>query len=111
MPKHYLYLIIAVAFETFGTMNLLASQQFSRFWPSVFVMIGFGGALFFLTLTLRYMPVGIVYALWSGLGIILIAAIGAVVFKQAIDGWAMLGMALIIAGIAVINLLSNSATH
>lgn len=111
MPKHFLYLMVAVLFETFGTSNLQASQQFSRFWPSVFVLIGFSGAMYFLSLTLKYMPVGVVYALWSGMGIVLIAVIGAVVFRQAIDGWAVLGMTLIIAGIAVINLLSSTATH
>ena len=111
MPKHYLYLLIAVAFETIGTSSLQASQQFSRFWPSVFVVIGFAGAFFFMTLTLRYMPVGVVYALWSGLGIVLIAVIGVVFFRQPLDGWAMLGLGLIVAGIAVLNLLSKTAVH
>ena len=111
MPKHFLLLLIAVVFETIGTTSLQASQQFTRLWPSLFVVIGFSGAMYFLTLTLKYMPLGVVYALWSGLGIILIALIGLVVFRQAIDLWAALGMALIIAGIAVIQLLSKTATH
>jgi small multidrug resistance pump len=111
MPKHYIYLLIAVAFEVFGTSNLQASQQFTRLWPSIFVVIGFAGAMFFLTLTLRSMPVGVVYALWSGLGIVFIGAIGWIVYRQALDGWALFGMGLIIAGIAIINLLSKTATH
>lgn len=111
MPKHYIYLVIAVLFEAFGTANLQASHQFTRLWPTVGVVIGFAGAFYFMTLTLKFMPVGVVYALWSGMGIVLIAIIGLVVFKQAIDGWAMVGMGLIIAGIAVINLLSKTATH
>lgn len=111
MPKHYVYLLIAVLLETFATSNLPASQQFTRFWPSLFVVIGFAGAMYFLTLTLRVMPVGVVYALWSGLGIVFIAAIGWIVYRQALDAWALFGMALIIAGIAVINLMSKTATH
>jgi small multidrug resistance pump len=111
VPKHYYYLIIAVVFETFGTANLQASHQFTKFWPSVFVALGFACSMYFLTLTLKYMPVGVVYALWSGLGIVLITAIGVVFFKQSIDGWAIAGMGLIIAGIAVIQLMSKTVTH
>lgn len=111
MPKHYYYLLIAVAFEMFGTANLQASQQFTRLWPSVLVILGFVISMYFLTLTLKYMPVGVVYALWSGLGIVAIAAMGHVLFKQAVDFWAVVGMAMIIAGIAVIQLLSKTATH
>lgn len=111
MPKHYIFLLIAVMFETFGTANLQASQQFTKLWPSVFVAIGFAGAMYFLTLTLQYMPVGIVYALWSGLGIVFITAIGYFWFNQGIDIWAALGLVLIITGIAIINLLSKTATH
>ena len=111
MPVHYVYLIIAVIFEAFGTSSLQASQQFTRLWPTLGVIFGFAGAFYFLTLTLKTMPIGIVYAIWSGLGIMLIAAIGYFWFKQAIDGPAIAGMGLIIAGIAVIQLFSNTATH
>jgi small multidrug resistance pump len=111
MPKHYIFLIVAVIFETVGTASLQASQQFTKFWPSLVVAVGFIVSMYFLTLTLKYMPLGIVYALWSGLGIVLIALIGLVVYKQAIDIWAMIGMGLIIAGIAVIQLLSKTVTH
>jgi small multidrug resistance pump len=111
MPKQYIFLIVAVIFETVGTASLQASQQFTKLWPSLIVVVGFAGAMYFLTLTLKYMPIGVVYALWSGLGIVLIALIGLVVFKQAIDLWAIIGMGLIIAGIAVIQLLSKTVTH
>lgn len=111
MPKQYLFLLVAVVFETVGTASLQASAQFTRFWPTVLVLIGFAGAMYFLTLTLRYMPIGIVYALWSGLGIVLITAIGFFVFKQMVDFWAFIGISLIIAGIAVIHLLSTTSTH
>ena len=107
MPKHYLFLLVAVMFETFGTANLQASQQFTKLWPTICVAIGFAGAMYFLTLTLEYMPVGIVYALWSGLGILFITAIGYFWFRQSLDGWAILGLIFIITGIS--NSITNSS--
>mgnify|MGYP005993093691 CR=1 FL=1 len=107
----YLFLAIAVIFETIGTSAMQASQQFSRFWPSVLVVVGYGISFYFMALTLRYMPVGIVDALWSGLGIVLIATIGYAVFGQKLDGPALLGLGLIIAGIAVIQLFSSTTSH
>lgn len=107
----YVYLLIAVAAETIGTSALQASQQFTRFWPSVFVIVAYSAAFYFLSLTLRTLPVGIVYALWSGLGIIFIALIGFAVFGQKLDLAAVTGMALIVAGIGVIHLFSNATPH
>ena len=111
MPVHYIYLFFAVLTETIATTALQASNQFSRFWPSVIVVVGYALSFYLLALTLKYMPVGIVYAIWSGLGIIMIAAIGLVVFGQKLDLPAMLGLALVIAGILVMHLFSNSTTH
>ena len=111
MPPHYLYLFFAVLAETIGTTALQASAQFTRFWPSVLVVVAYGLSFFLLSHTLKFMPVGIVYALWSGLGIIFIAMIGFVVFGQKLDPAALVGLGLIIAGILVINLLSNSTQH
>ncbi|SLN42726.1 Multidrug transporter EmrE [Falsiruegeria litorea R37] len=111
MPKAYLLLLVAVVAETIGTTALQASHQFTRFWPSVIVVIGYGLAFYFMSITLRYMPVGIVYAMWSGLGIVTIAAIGFLVFGQRLDLPAVLGMGLIISGILIIHLYSNSTTH
>lgn len=111
MPLHYIYLVIAVAAETIGTTALQASDQFTRFWPTVLVVIAYGCAFYFLGIALKYIPVGIAYALWSGLGIVLIALIGFAVFGQALDFAALLGLAMIIAGIVVIQVFSNSATH
>ena len=111
MPIHYLYLLVAVLAETIGTTALQASQQFSRFWPSVIVVIAYGISFYLLALTLRFLPVGIVYALWSGLGIILIALIGFAVFGQRLDLPAVLGLSLIIAGIFVIHMFSNATPH
>ncbi|MFY9319642.1 MAG: SMR family transporter [Lentibacter algarum] len=111
MPMPYLYLAIAVAFETIGTSAMQASQQFTRLWPSVLVVVGYAISFYFMALTLRFMPVGIVYALWSGLGIILIALIGYAVFGQKLDLPAIAGLGLIIAGIVVIQLFSNATAH
>lgn len=111
MSSHYLFLLIAVLFETIGTSALEASQQFTRLWPSALVIVAYAIAFYMLSMTLRVMPVGIVYALWSGFGIIFIALIGFVVFKQRLDLPAVLGLALIILGIVVINVFSKSTTH
>ncbi len=111
MPKAYLILLLAVIAETVGTTSLQASQQFSRFWPSVLVVVSYGIAFYLLGLTLRYMPVGIVYAIWSGLGIFLIAIIGFIVFGQRLDWPAVLGLTMILTGILVIHLFSKTAGH
>lgn len=111
MPKHYLFLLLAVLTETIGTSALQASQQFTRLWPSLLVITAYALSFYLLSLTLKYMPVGIMYALWSGLGIIFIALIGWLVFKQALDIPAILGISLILAGILIIQLFSTTATH
>lgn len=111
MPVHYIYLIIAVITETIGTAAMQASEQFTRFWPSVLLVVAYGVSFYFLALTLKFMPVSIVYAIWSGLGIVLIAFIGWMVFKQSLDFAAIAGIGLIIAGVIIINLFSSSATH
>jgi len=111
MHHAYLLLLVAVMFEALGTTSLQASQQFTRLLPSLGVVVGFGTAFYLFTLVLRYLPLGITYAIWSGLGICLTALIGWLVFRQAVDLPALIGMALIIAGIAVINLFSGTAAH
>lgn len=111
MPAHYIYLILAVLFETIGTTALQASQQFSRVGPTFVVIVAYALAFYLLGLTLKFMPVGVVYAIWSGLGIVFIACIGFIVFGQRLDLPAVIGLGLIIAGILVIHLLSNSTQH
>lgn len=111
MPKAYLFLLFAVVAETIGTTALQASQQFTRFWPSVLVVFAYGIAFYLLGLTLKFMPVGVVYAIWSGLGIVLIAVIGFIVFGQRLDWPAVIGLAMILSGILVIHLFSGTAGH
>ncbi|WP_111735167.1 SMR family transporter [Roseovarius amoyensis] len=111
MLNVYAILILAVLFEGLGSMSLQASQQFTRFWPSLGVVIGFGMAFYLFTIVLKYLPLGITYAIWSGLGICLTAFLGWAVFRQGVDMAALLGMGLIIAGILVINVFSTTATH
>jgi len=109
--KVCLLLLVAVVFETFASACLQASQQLTRFWPSVGILVGFAGAFWFFMQVLKYLPLGITYALWSGIGIVLIALAGYLFFGQRLDWAAILGLALIIAGIAVINLFSRTAMH
>jgi small multidrug resistance pump len=104
MQKYHLYLIIEVVLEYFGTTAMKSSQQFTKLWPSVFTVIGLGGVIYMMTLTLKYMPLGIVYGFWSGLGIIFITAISVFYYKQPIDLWAIFGLVLIIIGIIIIQL-------
>ena len=111
MPLHYLWLVLAIVAETVGTTALQASQQFTRLWPSVTVVLAYGTAFYLLSLVLKIMPVGVVYAVWSGLGVISIAIIGRVVFGQRLDAPALIGIALILAGVLVIHLFSRTAGH
>ncbi|WP_322865881.1 multidrug efflux SMR transporter [Aquicoccus sp. G2-2] len=103
----YLTLFFAVLAETIGTSALQASQQFTRLWPSLLVVVAYAVSFYLLSMTLRHMPVGIVYAIWSGLGIVFIAAIGYVVFRQSLDLPAVIGLGLIVAGIVVIQLFQR----
>ncbi|SHK10266.1 small multidrug resistance pump [Shimia gijangensis] len=111
MPKGYLLLIAAVLTETIGTSALQASQQFSRLWPSMMVVVAYAISFYLMGLTLKYLPVGITYAIWSGFGIVFIAIIGYFVFNQRLDLPAVFGMGLIVVGILVIHLFSNTASH
>lgn len=106
-----LYLLIAIVFEVVATSALKASASFTKLWPSVVVVVGYVGAFWFLSLTLKTMPVGIAYALWSGVGIVLISLVGWLWFKQSLDLPALIGMALIVAGVMTINMFSKLAAH
>jgi small multidrug resistance pump len=107
----YLILLFAVIAETIGTTALHASQQFTRLVPSVIVVLAYGISFYLLSLTLRTIPVGIMYAIWSGLGIVLIAIIAFLVYGQRLDPPAIIGIGLILAGIVTIQLFSDAARH
>lgn len=107
----YLILALAVLAETIATTALQASQQFTKLGPTIIVILGYGTAIFLLGIALRHFPVGIAYAIWSGLGIVFIAVIGLVVFGQRLDWPAVLGMTMILAGILTIHLFSKTAPH
>lgn len=107
----YLYLILAIVFEVIGTAALQASEQFTRPKPLILTALGYMAAFYFLSLVLRTMPVGIAYAIWSGLGVVLITLVGLFWFGQRLDAAAVAGLSLIVAGVAVINLFSRTAVH
>ncbi|MFZ1886021.1 MAG: SMR family transporter [Rhodoplanes sp.] len=108
---NYAYLAISILAEVIATSALKASEGFTRVLPSVVVGVGYVISFYFLSLTLKVLPVGIVYAIWSGIGIVLISAIGWVLYGQKLDAAALAGMSLIVAGVLVVNLLSRSTGH
>lgn len=111
MTHAYLYLAVAIAAEVTATSFLKASAGFTKWLPSLVTVVGYCVSFYFLSLTLASIPTGIAYAIWSGIGIVLISLLGWIFFGQTLDGAAMAGMGLIIAGVVVINLFSKSAAH
>ena len=109
--KTWLLLLAAIAAEVTATTALKASQGFTRLLPSLVVVAGYGLAFWLLALTLRVLRVGVAYAIWSGLGTALIVLIAWLIYGQTMDAWGLLGLALIVAGVLVLNLLSRSAAH
>lgn len=107
----YLYLVLAIVFEVIATSALKQAEGFTRLWPSLICVFGYGAAFYLLSIPIRTIPVGIVYAIWSGAGIVLIAAVGWFWFKQSLDIAAIIGLALIIAGVLVVNLFSSTVGH
>ncbi len=107
----WLFLSCAIIAEVIATSSLKPSQGFTRLVPSIIVIIGYGCAFYFMSLTLRYLPIAIVYALWSGFGIVLLTLAGWLVFKQKLDIPAIIGIALIMGGAVVMNLFSKSVPH
>lgn len=105
---HWIYLALAILFEVAGTTALKAAEGFTRPWPVVFVVLGYLAAFFFLGLSLKSLPVGIAYAIWAALGMVLIAISGWLVFDEHLDAWAMAGIVMIIAGVVLVGAVSNS---
>jgi small multidrug resistance pump len=108
---NYVYLFAAIVSEVIATSALKAAEGFSRFWPSVIVIVGYGLAFYCLSLTMRTIPIGVAYAIWSGVGIVLIALVGLLFYRQSLDAPALIGMALILAGVLIINVFSKTAGH
>jgi small multidrug resistance pump len=109
--KYWLFLSMAIIAEVIGTSALKSSDGFSRLWPSLIVIGGYGVAFYFLSLTLRVIPVGVAYAIWSGVGIVLITLAGWLIFDQRLDFPAILGMGFVIAGVLIMNVFSDVVPH
>ena len=107
----YLFLAIAIISEVIATNAMNASQQFTKLIPSLLTILGYASSFYFLSLTLRTMPLGTAYAVWSGVGIILTALVAMVLFKQVPDAPVIFGMVLIIAGVLIMNIFSKASVH
>jgi small multidrug resistance pump len=108
---HWLYLSIAILSEVIATSALKAAEGFSHPLPTALVIAGYALAFYFLSLALRAIPLGIAYAIWSGIGVALVSIVGWVVYRQALDLGAIVGIALIVAGVLVLNLFSRTSVH
>lgn len=109
--KNWLFLGVAIIAEVVATSSLKSSDGFTKLWPSLLVILGYAVAFYFLSLTLKAIPIGIAYAVWAGLGIVLISLAGWLVFGQKLDLASMLGMGLIVSGVIVINVFSKVSVH
>jgi len=108
---NYLWLSIAIISETIATSELKASVGFTRIVPSIFVIIGYISSFFFLSLTLKTIPIGVVYAIWSGVGIVLITFVGLFIYHQKLDFLAIIGIVFIGFGVVIINGFSRTVGH
>jgi small multidrug resistance pump len=108
---HWIYLLLAICIEVTATSCLKLTNEFTAIVPTIAVLLGYGLSFYLLSLTLRVMPVGIAYALWCGIGIVAVAAVGWLYYGQKLDISALAGMGLILAGALIINLFSKSVRH
>ncbi len=109
--QQWIYLAVAIVSEVIATSALKPSEGFSRLWPSLIVVAGYASAFYFLSLTLKTIPIGVVYAIWSGAGIALITLVGWLYFRQSLDVPAIIGLLLIVAGVVVLQLFSKTISH
>jgi small multidrug resistance pump len=109
--QKWIFLAIAIVSEVIATSALKSSAGFTRLWPSIIVVSGYSSAFYFLSLTLNTIPIGVAYAIWSGVGLALIALISWIYFHQTLDFAAVVGLLLIVAGVIVINLFSTTVSH
>ena len=107
----YIYLALAIAAEVAATSLLKTTEEFSRLVPTTFLVVFYIISFYLMTLALRDLPLGVVYAVWSGLGIVLVACVGAFVYKEIPDLGSFIGMALIISGVIVMHLFSTTIKH
>jgi small multidrug resistance pump len=105
------YLAIAIVTEVIATSALKASAQFTRLWPSVIVAMGYATSFYLLSRVLKVIPVGVTYAIWSGMGIVLISLVGAILYGEIPDAPAVIGMTLIVIGVVVINVWSGTLSR
>jgi len=109
--KTHLILLLAILAEVIATSALKASENFTRPLPSLLVVAGYGTAFFLLSITLKTLPIGVAYAIWSGVGTALVAVVGWLYYRQSLDLPAILGLTLIIAGTLILNLFSKVSAH
>ena len=107
----YAALGIAIVLEVIATSLLQQSQQFTKPLPTLGVVVFYAGAFYCLSITLKAMPIGIAYAIWSGLGIVLISAVGILAFRQRLDTAALIGLGFIVTGVVIVNVFSKSVSH
>jgi small multidrug resistance pump len=108
---HWIYLAIAIVSEVVATSALKSAEGFTRLIPSLLVFAGYGLAFFFLSLTLRTIPLGVAYAIWAGVGVALVALVGWVVYQQSLGVAELIGIGLIVSGVVVLNLFSKAVLH
>jgi small multidrug resistance pump len=109
--QKWLFLAVAIVSEVIATSALKSSAGFSRLWPSLLVITGYASAFYFLSLTLKFIPIAVAYAIWSGAGVALIALISWLVFGESLDPPAIIGLLLIIAGVTILNVFSKTLSH
>ncbi|BFM21736.1 SMR family transporter [Gilvimarinus japonicus] len=107
----WMLLVIAIVSEVIATSALKSAEGFTRLWPSVVVVLGYGVAFYCLSEVVKSLPLGVTYAIWSGVGVALIALVGWLVFDQKLDGAALLGLGLIVTGVVIINVFSKTVSH
>ena len=108
---HYTYLALAIIAEVIATSSLKACDGFTRFWPSVVVVLGYGGAFYCMSRIMNALPVGVIYAIWSGAGIALVSLVAWLVYGQRLDLPAVLGISLIVSGVVILNVFSKTLQH
>lgn len=109
--QNFIFLLIAIVLEVIATTTLKSSQNFTKLVPSIITLVGYGGAFYFLSLTLRSIPIGIAYALWSGIGIVAVTIAAYFIYQQKLDWPAIIGISFILIGVLIIQLFSQSSAH